>query len=183
MRVKQIVEKLRLSDGTQRPSDSTAQWHILVTLGAHTGYAWCTYWLRLVHILVTLGAHTGYAWCAQRLVTGALRALFLWHINYIVWSQRPLSRVFTSSSFCMYCTTVGLNLFWPMDHLFKKHPMDQFAALTPREQHVETALHIGQWKFYQRLWKSLWTTRNSRWTMLKIAAVRQVSLTDIALAQ
>jgi len=61
--------------------------------------------------------------------------------------------------------------------------MDQFAALTPREQHVETVLHIGQWKFYQRLWKSLWTTRNSRWTMLKIAAVRQVSLTDIALAQ
>jgi len=59
MRVKQIVEKLRLSDGTQRPSDSTAQWHILVTLGAHTGYAWCTYWLRLVHILVTLGALRG----------------------------------------------------------------------------------------------------------------------------
>jgi len=30
------------------------------------------------------------------------------------------------------------NLFWPMDHLFKKYPMGHFAMLTPHEQLVET---------------------------------------------
>jgi len=28
---------------------------------------------------------------------------------------------------------VVLNLFWPMDHLFEKYPMDPFAMLTPHE--------------------------------------------------
>jgi len=31
-----------------------------------------------------------------------------------------------------------------MGHLFKKYPMDHFAMLTPREQLVETLLHIGK---------------------------------------
>jgi len=41
-------------------------------------------------------------------------------------------------------SAVLLNLFWSMDHLLQKYPMDHFAMLTAHEQLVETVLHIGQ---------------------------------------
>jgi len=43
-----------------------------------------------------------------------------------------------------YSRTVVLSHFWPIDHLFKKYPIDQFAVLTPLEQLVETVLYIGR---------------------------------------
>jgi len=76
------------------------------------------------------------------------------------------------------CKLVVLNLFWSMDHLFKKNISDGplcYVDTAWTTTVVETVLHIVQWTqglrtrscsilVLNKKSKTLWTTRNFQWS-------------------
>jgi len=89
----------------------------------------------------------------------------------MLWSVQKTTTAILAITSAGQCRLLVLDLFCPMDHLLKKNIRYHFSMLAPHIIYCTLMVRSFRKVFIKDLWNSLRTTRNSRWTILRITGV------------